>query len=55
MTCSFAAIVAVLGFTPQPGTVVLVPAAYVDQLSYAERLRVMACARMHGIRWRVVR
>lgn len=54
MQCSFAAIVALLGFTPQPGTVINVPAAYVERLSYVERNQVRACARRHGIRWRIV-
>lgn len=54
MTCTFAAIVALLGFTPQPGTIVLVPSSYVERLSYGERQQVKACARRHGIRWRIV-
>lgn len=54
MTCSIATIAAVLGFTPQPGTLVNVPASYVDRLTYSERYQVKSCARKHGIRWRIV-
>lgn len=54
MSCTLAAIAAVLGYTPQPGAVVSVPASYVAQLSHAERSQAKACARRHGIRWRIV-
>lgn len=45
---------ALLGFTPQPGTVVNVPAHYVARASYAEKYQAKACARKMGIRWRIV-
>lgn len=52
--CSLPAIAALLGFTPQPGTVVNVPAAYVERLTYSERSHAKACARRYGIRWKIV-
>lgn len=54
MTCSMAAIVALLGFQPQPGSVVNVPSSYVERLSHSERSHAKACARRYGIRWRIV-
>jgi len=56
MSCAdlIAAATAILGFTPQPGTVVNVPASYIERASYAERYQAKVCARRHGIRWRIV-
>lgn len=56
MTCAelIAAATAILGFTPQPGTVVNVPQSYMERSSYAERYQAKVCARRHGIRWKVV-
>lgn len=54
MICSLPAIAALLGFTPQPGTVVNVPSSYVERLTYSERSHAKACARRYGIRWRIV-
>jgi hypothetical protein len=53
-SCTVEAIVALLGSMPAPGTVVDVPASYVERLSYADRSHIKSCARRHKIRWRIV-
>jgi hypothetical protein len=52
--CTIAAITAVLGYTPETGSVIAVPAAIVAQHSRAEIALAKACATRYRIRWRIV-
>lgn len=53
MSCTVAAIVAFLGYMPPKGTEIVIPQEYAARYSTVDRLKAMACARRHGIRWRI--
>ena len=53
MTCTVAAIIALLGYMPPKGTVISVPRSAVGQYSALQQLKAKICAHRHGIKWRI--
>lgn len=53
MTCTVAAIVALLGAMPPKGTVITVPRSQVNQYTKVQQLKAAMCARKHGISWQI--
>lgn len=53
MTCTVAAIVALLGFMPPKGTVITVPKSALAQYSAAKIAAAKFCAARHGIKWKI--
>jgi hypothetical protein len=52
MTCTVAAIIAVLGYMPPPGTVITVPKAATAHYSSWQQAKAKRCARRYGIELR---
>lgn len=53
MTCTAAAIIALLGYMPPKGTVIIVPRSAVRQYSTFDQVKAKLCARRHGIKWHI--
>ncbi len=53
MTCTIAAIIAVLGRMPPPGTVITVPRSAVAQYSRLDQVKAKLCAKKYGIQYRI--
>lgn len=54
MTCTVAAIVALLGYMPERGgEPVIIPRSRIAQYSWSYQLKARICARRYGIRWRI--
>lgn len=53
MTCTVAAIVALLGYMPPEGTVITIPRSALSQYSAIQQSRAKVCAWRHGIRWKI--
>lgn len=47
--CTVAFIVHLLGYMPEPGTVIIVPKQYVAQYSPSYKARAIKCANRYGI------
>lgn len=52
MTCTVAAIIAVLGYMPPKGTVIVIPKEATQQYTVAQQYRARRCAARHGIELR---
>lgn len=53
MTCTAAAIIALLGYMPPAGTVITIPRSAISQYSTVQQIKARMCARRHGIRWKI--
>lgn len=53
MVCTVAAIVYLLGYMPEPGSVLTVPKVHADKYSIATQAKARRCARRYGIELRV--
>lgn len=53
MTCTVAAVIALLGYMPPKGTVIIIPRSQVKQYSVLDQVKAKLCARRHGIAWRI--
>lgn len=53
MTCTIAAIIAVLGYMPPKGTVITIPKESAQQYTPYQQYRAKRCAARHGIELRV--
>lgn len=53
MTCTAAAIIAMLGQMPPPGTVITIPRSAVSQYTVTQQIKARMCARRHGIKWQI--
>jgi hypothetical protein len=53
MVCTVAAIVALLGYMPPPGTVLTIPKEMAAQYSVTHQAKAQRCARKYGIELRV--
>lgn len=53
MTCTVAAIVALLGYMPPKGTEIVIPRSAVSQYSTVQQIKARICARRYGIKYRI--
>lgn len=53
MTCTVAAIVALLGAMPPKGTVITVPRSAIAHYTTTQIVKAKVCALRHGIRWKI--
>lgn len=53
MTCTVAAIIAMLGYMPPKGTVITVPKQAAQQYTIVQQYKAKRCAARHGIELRV--
>ena len=53
MTCTVAAIIAMLGQMPPKGTVITIPRSAVSQYSVMAQVKAKLCAHRYGIKWRI--
>jgi hypothetical protein len=53
MTCTAAAILALLGYMPPEGTVITIPRSMVAKYTTLQLTKARICARRHGIKWQI--
>lgn len=53
MSCTAAAIIALLGYMPPKGTVITVPRSAISSYTRMDITKAKVCALRHGIRWKI--